>query len=161
MIPLSRQIISSLTAGFVLLCHIYCACGSAGESSCHHSASPAVAEGFPISSGHPYDDEVAPCHRHQHESRHEPSDSGHRDHDGSHDHTPACQHCTPATASENTGTSLNAVWAFHAPLCSLLSPGWPYLLPDLAPADKPSVARDRSPPLPPQTLLGLHCALII
>src|ERR1700682_721214 len=85
---LFRQFVGSMTALMVLLCSVYCACGS--SESVPHDADEAVGvTSTPHCPGHHDDDGD-----HQGNNEHSKSQHGHH-----HDHDSSCDHCQPALSA--------------------------------------------------------------
>lgn len=142
--------VASLTAAFVLMCSIYCACGdasSAADASCH-TAQAAEAQQQPHCHGHAAS--VPAGHAAQGGGNQRDSNPHHGDEGG-------CGHC------KRTVTTINSVKAHSG------------LLPDVASFDVvavcvvlaqgqtalhiPACSGDLPPPQGLATLLSLHCAL--
>jgi hypothetical protein len=163
---LPRQMISSLTAAFVLLCNIYCACGGSVASSCH---SPAESKTV---AGQARDAAQGPrsqCHHRDHadagsqsqREEHTPPQSHPPQRDGKHhqgDHT--CPHCTPAMMAQAADSKRTAELTQVSSLIAI-SPAWACWFCDRVPAWKPAIAGDLPPPAGSPTLLSLHCALTL
>jgi hypothetical protein len=136
-----RQVGVVLTAAFVLLSHVYCACGGAARVAATAGASEAAS--------------LPPCHRHaaatDQRGKHGPAPADR----GSHS---SCPHCKPLTVADGAGQKVAdglkpALWL--APFC----PSSTVALTSPTAARPAFTAADLPPPSPRSTLLGLHCAL--
>ena len=141
MLVYPRQVGVVLTAAFVLLSHVYCACGGAARGVAGAGASDVAS--------------LPPCHRHaaatDQQGKHGPAPADRGGHS-------SCPHCKPLTVADGAGQKVAngltpAPWL--APICS-----WSPLALTSPTAARPAFAAADLPP-PPQcsTLLGLHCAL--
>jgi hypothetical protein len=131
-----------VTAAFVLLCHVYCACGAARASVAAPAASTVEAAAQP------------PCHRHHgvggNSDRGNPLRSGH---DGG-----SCQHCKPSAA---VGIDRAKPGSHLAPAELLSASSIPPILFTATPVAHRNSAPffELPPPQQGRTLLRLHCAL--
>jgi hypothetical protein len=130
-----------VTAAFVLLCHVYCACGAAHALVARAATSAEESSALP------------PCHRHHGGGKSESGKPAAPGHDGG-----SCQHCRPSVATAGTGnvtitTQLNPSQV----------PPTPFVVPvayaDVLIRRHSTGFSDLPPPQLGQTLLGLHCAL--
>lgn len=140
-----RRGVAGLTAAFMLLCNLYCACGGTlpgSSTACHDAAQSASA---PCSA---HCDEHAPDSRGPSEPE-EPKGAppGHT----------GCAHCNPLVSLSETSASKAALHSLEwdtafLPLVTSLS--GPYFF---GPSASPS--GNLLPSVPAATLLSLHCAL--
>ena len=168
---LPRQILSCVTAAFVLGCNVLCACGGhspvggGGDDhrACHQTREPEPAK----TRAHSHCAGHGPRHDHQH----------HRQNSGGEERPapaepcggggepkapdPGCQHCNQIVAVPDAKAKAGGDLASHPSLAGFLPP----LLTE-PPADPGRsrlrvMAGDPSPPTAGPTLLSLHCALTL
>ena len=156
--PVSR-IIVGFTALFVLQCGIYCACGTASAafiSPCHQAVSTPAEPGFKVEDS----DLPSKCAEHHtsiaESSRHAPSTPVPLRHTGEHSRD-TCSHCQPSLTAREAGTVVNPI--APATLLGGIEP-----IPNSSLIDSFGISQFRfllglPPPVPCETLLGLHCAL--
>ena len=141
-----RRVVGAVTAAFVLLCSVYCACGGppALPGRLAHGAKPAAAASC---SAHCHDQERTPAEQSEHGGKPRGEQPGHT----------GCGHCNPALSiiesSSASAASYSPEWA----------PAW-FPLPAsrveiLTVVSAPSADGDLPPPTSAPTLLNLHCAL--
>lgn len=137
--------VAGVTAAFVLLCSVYCACdaGAAGAAPACHVALQAAA-----------DADVPPCHG----SGGAPAGGHERPsplplhHEGQ-----ECRHCQPAVTGVEAGKGSTELALSPTALPLIAVPA--FILPPETPRHLSVALGDLPPPNQQSTLLGLHCAL--
>ena len=176
MYRLPHQFLGSVTAVSVLLCAVFCACGNSHERGCddtrsHACQTPGAAAPTATPRSKPH------CGAHGGHAHHHPH--GHDDHNGhaevpaghhgagesSEPATPApqdggggCQHCQP-TVTAPMKVQVPADYSPHLSPAGILPLPTNDLTPGLVALHRPGFRGDLSPPVGPDTLLSLHCAL--
>ena len=140
----ARQTVGLVTAAFVLLCHVYCACGGPHASAVATTARADATSGMPS------------CHAHH--GGKGPSKNGKPAAPGHRSEAP-CEHCKPAqTADSGDAKNPSALKPSVVPSPPFAPWAW---TDGLAPATAglPAILVGLPPPQPANTLLRLHCAL--
>ena len=135
-----------MTAAFVLLCSVYCACGGVAPPRLGHSA------------GQPERQAPADCttHCHNHGEAPAPSDHDGTPGSGQSGHT-GCAHCHPVLSILESSGGPSTLHALIWSATVLLAPSPPVEV--RANILALVVNQDLPPPASAPTLLSLHCAL--
>jgi hypothetical protein len=129
-----RQLVGVVTAAFVLLAGVYCACAQVAQTVAGADAVPA-------------------CHAHRAGNK-----AAGRDHSPAPNRELPCQHCkrlvsVTSAAANDAGTLHPVPWPWAVPATSGVAPAVAVAWHDVA------LALDLPPPQPGRSLLSLHCAL--
>lgn len=149
-VNLPQQLVGGVTAAFVLLCHVYCACGGSPEAAFRSGAAGQTVK-QPVAQPA---ESHAHCHGHRgHEKAEQPEENPCKSEDD-----PTCRHCKQIVAAEFGGNA-------SAPLgpsdgLAIFLPSSPPLRIIASPFEQLRLnAGNHLPPISCCSLLRLHCAL--